>query len=49
MSFKYTVTEYYFREPKVITEFEYDNLKTQSLQNPNFSLIDKEETLQNNY
>ena len=49
MAFRYTVTHYSFREPKAISEYEYLNLKQKLQNDPNFSLIDPNDTITNNY
>lgn len=41
----YTVTRYSFREPDIIYEFEYRVLKENLRNDPNFTLIDKSDTM----
>lgn len=49
MSFKYKVTHYSFREPNIISESEYLELKHKLQNDPNFSIIDPNDTITNNY
>lgn len=49
MAFRYTVTHYSFREPNAISEYEYLQLKQKLQNDPNFSLIDPNDTITKNY
>ena len=45
MSFKYTIYQYHFRSPDVITEDLYISLKYKLQNDKSFSLVDKKETV----
>lgn len=49
MSIKFTVTNYHFYEPKKIREDDFIILKNKLQNDPNFCLIDKEETITNEF
>jgi hypothetical protein len=49
MALRYTVTQYSFREPNAISEYEYLGLKQKLQNDPNFSLIDPNDTITNNF
>ncbi len=49
MAIRYTVKHYSFREPKAISEYEYLRLKQKLQTDQNFSLIDPNDTITNNY
>ena len=49
MAIRYNVTHYSFREPNAISEYEYLDLKKKLQNNPDFSLIDPEDTVTNQF
>lgn len=49
MAVRYNVTHYSFREPNAISEYEYLDLKKKLQNNPEFSLIDPNDTITNQF
>ena len=49
MSVKYTVTSYHFYEPKELTESQYLGIKQKSQNDPDYSIMDKNETITNEF
>ena len=49
MSITYTISKYKFIEPKQITENEYNIIKQKLQNDPNFTLLDEEETITNEF
>ena len=45
MSFKYTIHQYYFQSPDIITEDLYNSLKYKLQNDKSFSLVDKKDTV----
>ena len=49
MSVKYTVTNYHFYEPKKLTESQYLGIKQKLQNDPDYSIMDKNETITNEF
>lgn len=49
MSVKYTVTNYHFYEPKELTESQYLGIKQKLQNDPDYSIMDKNETITNEF
>ena len=49
MSVKYTVTNYPFYEPKELTESQYSGIKQKLQNDPDYSIMDKNETITNEF
>lgn len=49
MAVRYNVTHYSFREPNAISEYEYLDLKKKLQTQPDFSLIDPNDTITNQF